>query len=152
MKRTVIAILLISLVFSAFSQVTPRKTYLLSDLVPNFDQGTGQVYITSDERLPSIIKGYINYLGKRPIRGWRVQIYFGIGHQARIKAEQIKNTFLENYPGYPVYIVFEQPYFKVRVGNFYSKRDAAKFLFIIKPQFPKAFLTEDNIDIQRLSD
>lgn len=152
MKRIAIITLLISLIFSGFSQVVQRKTYSLSDLVANFDQGTGQVYITSDERFPSILKGYINYLAKRPIKGWRVQIYFGIGHKARIQAEQIKNTFLENYPGYPVYIVFEQPYFKVRVGNFYSKRDAAKFLFIIKSQFPKAFLTEDNIDIQRLTD
>ena len=152
MKQIGITIILISLFFSSFSQVVQRKTYNLSDLITNFDQGSGQIYITSDEHFPDVVKGYINYLSKRPIKGWRVQIYFGIGHKARVQAEQIKNTFLENYPGYPVYIIFEQPYFKVRVGNFYTKRDAAKFLFIIKSQFPKAFLTEDNIDIQRLTE
>jgi hypothetical protein len=151
MKRIAIFIfMLISL--NAFSQVSKRVTYNLEELFPQFSYGTGQIMITSDERLPSIIKNYVNYLSSHPIRGWRVQIYFGSGHKARNQAEKIRRKFQSLYPDIPTYIIFEQPYFKVRVGNFASRRDAAKFLFLLKEQFPKAFLTEDNIDVHRLTD
>ncbi len=135
-----------------YAQVQQRTTYSLDQLLPSLSGGSGQILLTSDSRFPNIVKGYINFLQNRPIKGWRVQIYFGTGHAARVEIEKIRQRFHSEYPDIPIYILFEQPYFKVRVGNFYSRRDAAKFLFLIKPEYPKAFLTEDNIDIYRLTD
>ncbi len=152
MKRTTTLIFLVFFWLTGFSQVEKRITYPLEDLFPQMNQGSGQILITSDDRFPSIVKGYVNFLKTRPIRGWRVQIYFGAGHGARAAAERIRRKFQSQYPDIPVYVLFEQPYFKVRVGNFATKRDATKFLFLIKSDYPKAFLTEDNIDIHRLTD
>ena len=151
MKRLVIALAIFSW-FSAFSQTEQRITYELQDLIGQFSYGSGNILISSDKQLPDIVKAYVNYLHKKPIRGWRVQIYFAAGRNARKQAEKVMRQFQSSYPEIPAYLLFEQPYFKVRVGNFTSKSEAAKFLFIIKSQFPKAFLTEDNIDVGRLTD
>ena len=153
MKQTVLILaILITSISVSYTQTQPRITYSLDQLLPLTSGGSGQIYLTSDNRFPSIVKGYIDFLKNRPIKGWRVQIYFGTGHRARTEIERIRQRFHSEYPDIPIYILFEQPYFKVRVGNFYTRRDAAKFLFLIKPEYPKAFLTEDNIDIYRLTD
>ncbi len=153
MKKIILITVILTISISAsYTQIQPRITYSLDQFLPSLSGGSGQIYLTSDNRFPSIVKGYIDFLKNRPIKGWRVQIYFGTGHNARVEIQRIRQKFHSEYPDIPIYILFEQPYFKVRVGNFYTRRDAAKFLFLIKPEYPKAFLTEDNIDIYRLTD
>ena len=153
MKKIIFITAILTISISAsYTQIQPRITYSLDQFLPSLSGGSGQIYLTSDNRFPSIVKGYIDFLKNRPIKGWRVQIYFGTGHNARVEIQRIRQKFHSEYPDIPIYILFEQPYFKVRVGNFYTRRDAAKFLFLIKPEYPKAFLTEDNIDIYRLTD
>ncbi len=152
MKKTLTIILLFYLSFGALAQEQERKTYTLDELNLFTHNATGHVNITSDARLPEIIKGYVNYLYHKPLRGWRVQLYFGIGRTGREQAEKIKNQFLAEYPDIPVYIYFEQPYFKVKAGNFIDKSSAARLLYLIKPEFPRAYIIEDRIDINNLNE
>ncbi len=152
MKKTLTLFIVILLAFAAFSQAE-RITYSFSDLglfTPYPD--AGKVLVTSDSRLPGIIKGYINYLYKKPLHGWRVQLYFGIGKKGRQEAEKIRNQFISQYPDIPVYIFFEQPYFKVKVGNFTSRKSAQRLLYLIKEDFPRAFIIEDRINPNNISD
>ncbi len=151
--RKYIILLAISLIsVFGFSQVA-RSTYDFSELglFPN-QSAEARVIITSDSRLPDIIKGYVNYLYKKPLQGWRVQLYFGIGKSGRQQAEKIKSQFAGQYPDIPVYIFFEQPYFKVKAGNFTSRKSAERLLFLIKQDFPRSFIIEDRIDPNHIND
>jgi len=145
MKRYfVVLINLLIFGFVAIAQQEQYTTVELSQLGLFANrQSSGNVLITQDTRLNDIVKSYIN--------GWRVQVYFGTGHNARQSAERVRAQFMAQYPGIPVYIIYQQPYFKVRVGNFVDRIAASKFLFLIKEDYPKAFLTEDKIDLDKLT-
>ncbi len=152
MKKTILTLILSIIAFFTFAQAQ-RTTYNFSDLgLFENTSADGRVILTSDQRLPNIIKGYVNYLYKKPLRGWRVQLYFGIGKQGRQQAEKVRNQFTSLYPDIPAYIFFEQPYFKVKVGNFTSRKSAERLLYILKDDFPRAFIIEDRIDSQNISD
>ena len=62
---------------------------------------------------------------KMTMPGYRIQIYFG---NERINAQEIKSSFLQNHPKIAAYMVYHQPNFKVRVGDFRTRLEAVGFL------------------------
>ena len=62
---------------------------------------------------------------KMTMPGYRIQIYFG---NERIKAQEIKSSFLQNHSKISAYMVYHQPNFKVRVGDFRTRLEAVGFL------------------------
>jgi len=55
--------------------------------------------------------------------------------------------FTENFPDEKTYVLYQSPYFKVRIGNFVNRNDAENFkkelsLFIAQP----AYVVEDLIE------
>ncbi len=107
----------------------------------------GNVKITQDVRLETLINNHITANKKRPIKGWRVQIFFGQGQAAKYKAENIKKSFLKKYPETSAYLIYEAPYFKVRVGNYKKKFEAAKMKKELESKYDKIFLIEDEIKL-----
>lgn len=78
--------------------------------------------------------------------GWRVQIFSAGGTNSKDKANLAKAEFLSKYPDTKVYIVFNAPYFKVRLGNFRTKIEALHFIEEIKKDYPFAFAVIDKIE------
>lgn len=78
--------------------------------------------------------------------GYRIQIYFG-AH--RKKANKIKGKFLEEYPGIPAYLVYQQPYFKIRVGNFHNKLEAQKLYYELVPKFKSVLIVPDKVHFDK---
>lgn len=78
--------------------------------------------------------------------GYRVQIFFG---DNREEANKLKNEFLRNYSTTGAYIVYQQPNFKLRVGDFKTRLQATEFLMQIQSRFPMAFLVKDNVKLPR---
>ena len=93
----------------------------------------GSVVIYSDPRIDSLV----SYFDTNPseIYGYRVQIYFG----SRTKAENRKAEFLRRYSDWPIYIVWQQPDFKVQVGDFMTKIQAEKVQHEIISSYPNAY-------------
>ena len=93
----------------------------------------GNVLVISDQRIDTLVA----YLDDNPplINGYRVQIYFG----KRSKAEQKKAAFLKKYSDWPIYIVWQQPDFKVQIGNFMTKIQAEKVQHEIISAYPNAY-------------
>jgi len=54
-------------------------------------------------------------------KGYRLQV---MNTRSRGDAFKIKADLLENFPSEKVYILYQSPYFKVRVGNFVNRDDA----------------------------
>jgi len=81
---------------------------------------------------------------KRLMPGYRVQIYFG---PQRIKANEIKSDFLNIYPNVGAYLIYHQPNFKIRVGDFKTRLEAMKFLKELQPLYSTAFLVKDDVKL-----
>ena len=79
---------------------------------------------------------------KRTMPGYRVQIHFG---SSRTKANEVKADFLKLYPNMGSYLVYHQPNFKIRVGDFKTRMEAQKFLKDIQPLYSTAFLVKDEV-------
>ncbi|HRS54065.1 MAG TPA: SPOR domain-containing protein, partial [Bacteroidales bacterium] len=73
-------------------------------------------------------------------------IYFDSGNNSKSRAYEVKHSFTLNYPDVDVYILFEAPYYKVRVGNFRTRLDAYSFFRKISAKYPDAFIVKDFID------
>lgn len=81
---------------------------------------------------------------RRTMTGYRVQIFFG---PQRVKANEVKADFLNIYPNVGAYLVYHQPNFKIRVGDFKSRLEAMKFLKELQPLYSTAFLVKDEVKL-----
>ena len=84
------------------------------------------------------------------IDGFRVQIFMGSGNDAPDEAREVMKAFSEEFPLVPAYLVFGQPYYRVRVGDFRTRIEAEKLHLILKEKYPKAFVTADKIQLPEI--
>ncbi len=111
----------------------------------------GHIRVMSDSRLDTLMKKYVEVNEINPaIPGWRIEIYFEAGNYSKKQAMEAKSVFVENHPEVPAYILFQQPYYKVRVGDFRTKMEAEKFLKEIESEYPNAFVVTDEINFPKL--
>lgn len=77
-------------------------------------------------------------------RGFRLQIFSASTRQA---AEDARNRAKRQLARNDIYIDFEPPYFKVRVGNFTARKEAEKLLETAKKQgYETPFIVETQIE------
>ena len=77
------------------------------------------------------------------IAGYRIQLAFNTD---RSIIDDTKANFLKLFPKkIQNYTLYQQPYWKFRVGNFYREIDALFSLKEIRTYFPDAFIVPDNI-------
>lgn len=81
--------------------------------------------------------------------GYRVQIFFSSGSNSREQANRVKNEFSSKYPQTNVYVIFREPNFQVRVGDFRTRAEAVGFQKEIEPLFPQSFVVKDEISYIR---
>jgi len=75
--------------------------------------------------------------------GYRIRIFFDNGQNARGASGGALYRFKSLYPGVSAYLSFTNPYFKVTVGDYRNKSDAAEALASIKRHFPTAFIIKE---------
>jgi hypothetical protein len=83
--------------------------------------------------------------------GYRLQIYFGSGANARAQATKIRTEFLTAHPDIKSYLIFKSPDFKVLVGDFRTKSEALKLQKSLIYQYPNAFIVSDEIAFPELA-
>ncbi len=84
------------------------------------------------------------------IRGYRVCIFFDNGQDARASAMAAKQTFEEQFPDIKLYMVYENPYFRVTVGNCLTIEEAVILKGRLAATFPKAFPKSEELLLQDL--
>ncbi len=122
---------------TALSIQTPPMTY--SSLMENI----GISVIMSDSLTVAMNK-QIEKNKTRKTTGYRVRIYFNNSRDARIISEQIVDTFKVHHPDIPVFRKYDNPYFKVTVGEFFSRADAMRFMEAIRREYPTVFLVKES--------
>jgi hypothetical protein len=106
------------------------------------------VQVTQDARLDDLIKRQKNANQlKQTMPGYRIQIYFG---GVRQKASEIKIDFAEKHSDIPAYITYQQPNFKVRVGDFRTRLEAQKLLKSMEGEFTTMFIVQDEVKLPSL--
>lgn len=106
------------------------------------------VFVQGDEKLDTMINRNIAAnKSVNGIQGFRIQIFFGSERKA---AQDAKNKFTQNYPGYDTYLIYQQPYFKVRVGDFRTKLEAHALFKKVLPEFDRVFIIPDKINLPKL--
>ena len=110
---------------------------------------TGHVQFIQDVRVVEMInkKTQINEKKDGKIQGFRVQIHFG---SDRDKAKEVKSKFIQKYDSIPAYERYEQPNFKIRVGDFRTRLEAYRFFKTVTAEFPGSFIVEDEIEMKEL--
>ena len=115
-------------------------------LVPALQAQTrkGKVEITGDVQVSELVKKHIEFNEcVRTVPGYRVQIAALSGANSRDQAFELKRRFKEEYPEVEVYIVFTEPNFRIKVGDFTSKLEAYVFMQRIKDSFPGTIVKEN---------
>ncbi len=112
---------------------------------------SGNINIIQDPRLDTLLLLHKDLNVKSPrIDGWRVNIFFETGNNSKKLAMEAKAGFVQKYPNVPSYLVFQEPYYKIRVGDYRTQLEAEKFLKIIAAEYPNAFVVEDKINFPEL--
>ena len=100
--------------------------------------------VSMSDSLVKAMAGQVEKNRSRKVQGYRVRIYFDNSQNARAVSEAIADTFKVKHPDVPVFRVYDNPYFKVTVGEFRTKSDAMRFLEAIRPEYPTVFLVKES--------
>jgi len=148
MNKIVLTLIIVFLSISIFSQDQTKDfselAFFQDTLGVSVVSSGGDVTVFQDARLEQLMYNYSKAYKRKQQKVFRVQIYFGSGRSGRSRAQNIKNDFETNHPGIPVVITFEEPYFKVKVGDFDKKIDAERLKMQLIEDYSQIFIVEDN--------
>lgn len=93
------------------------------------------------------------------VQGFRVQVFTTLDKNVAVEQEEgAKAWWSENQTNaptglfsgeLPVSVVYIQPYYRVRIGNFASRDSAEKAREFLSRRFPEAFIVPDTVTITR---
>lgn len=122
-------------------------TIFTAFVMSGWAQSQGSLNLRQDSRIDRLMQKQREvYAANSTMSGFRVQIFMEIGNEAVDHANVVKKEFEEQYPELPIYLSYEQPYYRLRVGDFRNRVEAEKYLRILKPQYGVAFVTADIIN------
>ena len=107
----------------------------------------GSITSINEKGINALVIKYENSLkAKNGIEGYRVQLaIMSRGEEGR----QLKTDFIKLYPEIPVYLKYESPYYRIRVGNFRTKLEAKKIQYLINKNFPGAYVVSEIINFSQ---
>ena len=158
MKRLITLLLGLSLtlVLHAQEQKETTTTAQQQESATEQEQASNSVldnlseYVTvhQSEAMDAALKAHIERNERRTAAGltnqtYRIRIFFDSGQNARAASEAAAARFRSLHPGVAVSRTYNDPFFKVTVGNYTTKADAANALKGIQQEFPTAFIVRN---------
>lgn len=106
-----------------------------------------KLVIVQDPAIDTLINRHIiANASKNGVDGWRIQIYRGGHRTANEDSNKVRARFMEEFPDLATYRTFDRPnWFKVKVGDFRTREEAAVVFFDIIKKYPEAYLIRDVI-------
>jgi len=135
MKAFLISIFFITLLLSGYGQNNIENDSLLTET---------NVTVIKDWRINQINE---TYKESYALIGYRIQLFSG---NKRQPARVVKSKFVSNYQHVKAHEIYQQPNFKIRVGDFKTKIEALKFQKEILADFPNSYIVKDEIDVEEL--
>ena len=114
---------------------------------------SAQTADTSENALKSMI---IDHSGVQPFitahpmidkrkpffQGYRIQIFSG---NSKEEANRVKADFYSKYPSMRCYLTYQQPYYKLRVGDYEDQESAKPDAKKLARIYPSSFLVPDEV-------
>lgn len=113
---------------------------------------TSSIVIHKDPRLDLLVKkqSQINEVTTRDARrimpGYRLQVINTSDRDAAIAA---KTKIYQLFPELKAYLIYQSPYFRLRVGNFKDRSEAEDYRKSLSGEFPNSvFIVRDTIEVK----
>lgn len=104
--------------------------------------------VLSDASVDTLIERNINENRlNNGIAGYRIQIY---SHADRKGAIETRTKFLQLFPETEAYLIYQQPNFRVRVGDFRNKLEAHALYQKMLSEFEQVIIVPDKINFPKL--
>ena len=110
------------------------------------DAQTQDVQVFKDPKIDYLVEKQIaTNKTKETEEGYRIQVLLS---NTRDEVKTVKVKFYQDYPDLRSYIIYDQPYYKLRVGNFKNRIEATKCLNEIINKYQTAYIVKDEISIK----
>ncbi|MFI5132790.1 MAG: SPOR domain-containing protein [Chitinophagales bacterium] len=110
------------------------------------------VIIHKDPRLDLLVKKQaeineeISRDARRNMKGFRILV---INTEKRDEAIAAKAKVYTYFPELKAYLIYQSPYFRLKVGNFKERKDAEDYQKKLSPRFPNGvFIVNDIIEVR----
>jgi hypothetical protein len=102
--------------------------------------------IKGDDKISALLDKYVEYNRKKEFaEGYRIQIMYT---DVRDEVYKNKGAMYKDFPDLPSYVEYEQPYYKLRVGDFKTRLEATYYLQQVTVLYTGAFIVKDKIKIR----
>ena len=109
-------------------------------------QTRGKVEVIKDPRIDTLIAKRAELsksVGIGQLMGFRVQLYSG---SVRKDAYNLQARFQQDFPDIRSYVTYNEPNFKLRVGDFRTHMEAERFQEQLKRTYEGTFIVTDKIN------
>jgi len=109
------------------------------------------VIFLQDPRVEVLLRRNIESNRGVTVDGFRINIFFQSGNLSRSNALAAQEIFEERFPEMRSYVSFQEPYFRVNVGNFRTRLEAVTALeSYLRATYPQAFVVSAVLNIEDL--
>ena len=119
---------------------------VFSILASKSNEWGAEVQIYQSQYIINAMNNHLLANKSRVLPGFRVRIFFDNKQNSRSESEAALHRFIVKGLGAAAYRTFQNPFFKVTVGDFRTKSEAVEMLNLLKSDFPTAFIVKENIN------
>ena len=134
----------------SFSFMVFAQEQVPENVSEELEQEPIRTWVVQDQKVDTLVKDFREMNKRRGMAGFRVQIYTASGNRSRLLTERQKAEFDASFPNVPSYITYDEPYFKLRVGDFRTRLDAQRFSRQISSKYIFATVVVDRINPPQL--
>jgi SPOR domain len=103
--------------------------------------------VKEETKIAALAGKYDDYNRKKEFTdGYRIQIMYT---DVRSEAYKSKGQMYKDFPDLNSYVEYEEPYYKLRIGDFKTRLDATYFMQQVTPLYSGAFIVKDKIRIKQ---
>src|SRR5688572_24969197 len=113
---------------------------------------SGTVVVHKDPRIELLINKqieineYTTRNARRNVQGYRILV---INTNDRSKATEAKARIYQKFRELPAYLMYQSPFYKLKVGNFREREEAEQYLVDIQRFFPSGvYIVRDVIEVK----
>ena len=150
-KFVILAMALLTVCSASAQKIEDFKAKLAEPVLNDSIGKSGSVVVREVGTAAAAVQKSDAQQSPATIKGFRIVIFFDNGSSARANAEAAIMNFNALYPDVRSYMDYENPYFKVLVGGCVTSEEAIVLLGRITPNFPKAYITREEIKLSELA-
>ena len=159
MKLILLTGILIFILTGVKAHTNDRSDSIRTDAVKNAFReiskkekpGSGTVTFYQDKRIEKLVEENVTP-ASAVVHGFRVQVFSSNAHRtAREEAFGLEHKLMEAFPEMKVYVSYSSPFWKVRIGDFYTQDEARSFSEELLRRFPalrkETYTVRDRISV-----